>query len=53
MTVISALARKFDVEIVGGDVSRTPDKIVIDSIAAGEVAKEKAVLRSGAQVPAI
>ena len=43
------LARKFDVEIVGGDVSRTPDKIVIDSIAAGEVAKEKAVLRSGAR----
>lgn len=43
------LARKFEVEIVGGDVSRTPDKIVVDSIAAGEVAKEKAVLRSGAQ----
>lgn len=43
------LARKFDVEIVGGDVSRTPDKIVVDSIAAGEVAKEKAVLRSGAR----
>lgn len=42
------LARKFDVEIVGGDISRTPDKIVIDSIAAGEVAREKAVLRSGA-----
>ncbi|MDQ3132886.1 MAG: thiamine-phosphate kinase [Acidobacteriota bacterium] len=44
------LARKFDVEIVGGDVSRTPDKIVIDSIAAGEVEKGKAVLRSGAKV---
>jgi thiamine-monophosphate kinase len=35
------LARKFDVEIVGGDVSKTPDKIVVDSIAAGEVEKEK------------
>ena len=43
------LARKFGVEIVGGDISRTPDKIVIDSIAAGEVAKDKAVLRSGAR----
>ena len=43
------LARKFDVEIVGGDVSRTPDKIVVDSIAAGEVSKERAVLRSGAK----
>jgi len=44
------LAKKFDVEIVGGDVSKTPDKIVIDSIAAGEVKKGKAVLRSGAKV---
>ncbi len=44
------LAKKFDVELIGGDVSRTPDKIVIDSIAAGEVKKGKAVLRSGAKV---
>lgn len=44
------LARKFKVEIIGGDVSRTPDKIVIGSIAAGEVEKGKAVLRSGARV---
>ncbi len=44
------LARKFDVELIGGDVSKTPDKIVIDSIAAGEVKKGKAILRSGAQV---
>lgn len=43
-------ARKFDVEIVGGDVSKTPDKIVIDSIVAGEVKKGKAILRSGAKV---
>lgn len=42
-------ARKFGVEIVGGDISRTPDKIVIDSIVAGEVKKGKAVLRSGAK----
>lgn len=44
-----ALAEKFGVELVGGDVSKTPDKIVIDSIVAGEVKKGKAVLRSTAQ----
>lgn len=44
------LASKCDVELVGGDVSKTPDKIVIDSIVAGEVRKNKAILRSGAQV---
>ena len=45
-----ALAEKFGVELVGGDISKTPDKIVIDSIVAGEVKKGKAVLRSGAKV---
>lgn len=45
-----SLAKKFDIELIGGDVSRTADKIVIDSIAAGEVKKGKAVLRSGAKV---
>ena len=45
-----ALAKQFNVELVGGDVSRTPDKVVIDSIAAGEVKKGQAVLRSGAKV---
>lgn len=43
------LAKKFNVELVGGDVSRTPDKIVIDSIVAGAVKRGKAVLRSGAK----
>jgi thiamine-monophosphate kinase len=43
------LAKKFDVALIGGDVSKTPDKIVIDSIAAGETRKGKAVLRSGAK----
>ncbi|MDQ6786643.1 MAG: thiamine-phosphate kinase [Acidobacteriota bacterium] len=43
------LAEKFNVELVGGDVSKTPDKIVIDSICAGEAKKGKAVLRSGAK----
>ena len=44
------LAKLYGVELVGGDISKTPDKIVIDSIAAGEVEKGKAILRSGAKV---
>jgi len=43
------LAQNFDVELIGGDISKTPEKIVIDSIAAGEVKKKKAVLRAGAK----
>jgi thiamine-monophosphate kinase len=43
------LANEFDVELVGGDISRTPDKLVIDSIAGGEVVKGKAIMRSGAK----
>lgn len=43
-----ALAAQFGVELVGGDVSKTPDKIVIDSTVAGEVPKGKAILRSTA-----
>ena len=44
------LAKEYAVELVGGDVSRTDRHIVIDSIAAGEVRKGKAVMRSGARV---
>lgn len=44
-----ALAEKSDVVLIGGDVSRTPNKIVINSIAAGEIKKNKAILRSGAK----
>lgn len=44
------LAKLFDVELIGGDVSKTPDKIVIDSTVIGEVEKDKAILRSGAKV---
>ncbi|MFN0141616.1 MAG: thiamine-phosphate kinase [Pyrinomonadaceae bacterium] len=43
------LARMFGVELVGGDVSRSPDKLVIDSTVLGEVPKGKAILRSGAR----
>ena len=45
----TTLAKHHNVELIGGDVSRTPDKIVIDSIVAGEVPKGKAILRSGAK----
>lgn len=43
------LARKFGVELIGGDVSKSPDKLVIDSTVLGDAPKEKAVLRSGAR----
>jgi thiamine-monophosphate kinase len=43
------LARQFEVELVGGDVSRSPDRLVIDSIAIGLVARGKALLRSTAK----
>lgn len=43
------LADRFGVELVGGDVSRTPDRIVVDSIAAGELKSGRAVLRAGAK----
>ncbi|MFN2411934.1 MAG: thiamine-phosphate kinase, partial [Pyrinomonadaceae bacterium] len=42
------LSKEFSVELVGGDVSRTPEKIVIDSIVGGEVRKGAAVTRSTA-----
>lgn len=44
-----ALARLHGVELVGGDVSRSPEKLVIDCVAGGEVARGKAFLRSGAK----
>ncbi len=37
------------VTLVGGDVSRTPERIVCDSIVLGEAARGRAVLRSGAR----
>ena len=44
-----ALARNFDVELIGGDISRSPDKLVIDSVVGGEVKKGRAILRSTAK----
>ncbi|MFT3744606.1 MAG: thiamine-phosphate kinase [Pyrinomonadaceae bacterium] len=45
-----ALAASYNVELIGGDVSKTHDKLVIDSTVVGEVAKGKAMLRSGAKI---
>ena len=42
------LATRYGVTLIGGDVSRTPDKIVIDSILIGETPRTGAVFRSGA-----
>lgn len=43
------LASEFGVELVGGDISRTPDQMVVDSIVGGSVVRGKAILRSGAR----
>ena len=43
-----SLAERYDVRLIGGDVSRTPEKVVIDSIALGECVAERSVCRSGA-----
>jgi len=43
------LARRYGVGLIGGDVSRTPEKIVIDSIVIGECLLEREIFRSGAK----
>ncbi len=43
-----SLADRYGVELAGGDVSRTPEKVVIDSILIGECESGRAVLRRGA-----
>src|SRR5829696_4516713 len=42
------LANRYGVQLIGGDISRTNDHIVIDSILIGECAAGKSVTRSGA-----
>lgn len=44
------LANRYDVQLIGGDTSRTDEKIVIDSIVIGECFAGQAVKRSGAKV---
>jgi len=45
-----ALAKRYGVELIGGDISRTDGKLVIDSTVGGEVGKGNAILRSTAKV---
>jgi thiamine-monophosphate kinase len=42
-------AAGFGVALVGGDISRTPEHVVVDSIVLGEVERGRAVPRSGAK----
>ena len=48
-TGLFELANRYDVQLIGGDTSRTEEKIVIDSIVLGECAAGQAVKRSGAK----
>lgn len=43
------LAKRFGVELIGGDISRSPDRFFVDSIVGGSVQKGKAILRSTAK----
>ncbi len=43
------LAKQFGVELVGGDISRVSQDLVIDSVVGGDVPKGKAILRSTAR----
>ena len=44
-----SLANRYGVQLIGGDTSRTNERIVIDSIVSGECAAGMAVMRSGAR----
>ena len=43
------LANHYGVQLIGGDTSRTNERIVIDSVVSGECAMDAAVMRSGAR----
>jgi len=44
-----ALARQHNTQLIGGDTSRSPDRIVIDCTVIGEIKRGQAVLRSTAK----
>lgn len=46
---VRALAARYGVALIGGDTSRTPERVVVDSICLGEVRRGRAVLRAGAR----
>jgi thiamine-monophosphate kinase len=43
------LAKRYGVKLAGGDISRTPSKLVIDSTVGGSVPTGDAILRTGAK----
>jgi thiamine-monophosphate kinase len=43
------LAHRYDVQLIGGDTSRTTEQIIVDSIVVGECVTEAAIKRSGAK----
>lgn len=45
-----SLASEHGVDVAGGDISRSPDRLVVDSVVGGEVERGRAALRSGANV---
>jgi thiamine-monophosphate kinase len=45
-----ALAEKYSVSLIGGDISSTPDRLTIDSIVIGHCGAGQAVRRCGAKV---
>ncbi len=50
MTSYLELAKGMGITLIGGDISKSPDRFTIDSIVIGEVEKGGAILRSGAAV---
>lgn len=46
---LRALADRYGVRIIGGDISRTPERVVIDSVVLGAARRGRAVLRRGAR----
>lgn len=43
------IASMFEVELIGGDTSRSPDKLIIDCMVGGETPKSGAIYRTGAR----
>ncbi|MET0625277.1 MAG: thiamine-phosphate kinase [Pyrinomonadaceae bacterium] len=46
---VRALAARHGVRVIGGDTSRTPDAVVVDSIVMGDVRRGRALTRAGAR----
>lgn len=46
---VRALAARYGVRIVGGDISRAPERVVVDSVVIGEARRGRAVTRGGAR----